>query len=93
MIDFLREMTHVRIQYGRPSTRKCTGWPSLCYSWLIKPFSKPYLPVPAQIALLKARGLAITDDGFSYAKVRKTTWASVVVRAYGFVVLSGKRVP
>ena len=28
----------------------------------MKPFSKPYLPVPAQIALLKSRGLAITDD-------------------------------
>lgn len=27
------------------------------YSWLMKPFSKPYLTVPAQIALLKARGL------------------------------------
>jgi len=28
----------------------------------MKPFSKPYLTVPAQIALLKARGLTITDD-------------------------------
>jgi abortive infection bacteriophage resistance protein len=28
----------------------------------MKPFSKPYLAVPAQIALLKSRGLAITDD-------------------------------
>ena len=93
MIDFLRERTPIRIQHGRPSTRKCMSWLSLCYSWLIKPFSKPYLPVPAQIALLKARGLAITDDGFSYAKARKTTWAPVVVRAYGFVVLSGKCVP
>ena len=30
---------------------------------LMRPFSKPYLPVPQQIALLKSRGMAITDDG------------------------------
>jgi hypothetical protein len=33
------------------------------YNRLMQPFSKPFLPVPAQIALLKARGLTITDDG------------------------------
>lgn len=37
----------------------------------MKPFSKPYLPVPAQIALLKARGLTITDDGRATAALER----------------------
>jgi hypothetical protein len=37
----------------------------------MKPFSKPYLPVPAQIALLKARGLTITDDGRATAALAR----------------------
>lgn len=35
------------------------------------PFSKPYLTVAAQIALLKARGLAITDDGRATAALER----------------------
>ena len=45
----------------------------------MKPFSKPYLPVPAQIALLKARGLTITDDGR----------ATVALERIGYYRLSG----
>ncbi|HTN71861.1 MAG TPA: Abi family protein [Methylomirabilota bacterium] len=41
------------------------------YSWLMKPFSKPYLPVPAQIALLKGRGLTITDDARATAALER----------------------
>jgi abortive infection bacteriophage resistance protein len=37
----------------------------------MKPFSKPYLPIPAQIALLKARGLAITDDARATAALER----------------------
>jgi abortive infection bacteriophage resistance protein len=37
----------------------------------MKPFSKPYLAVPAQIALLKARGLTITDDGRATAALER----------------------
>jgi abortive infection bacteriophage resistance protein len=37
----------------------------------MKPFSKPYLTVPAQIALLKARGLTITDDGRATAALER----------------------
>ena len=52
------------------SARKCTGRPYLFYRWLMKPFSKPYLRVPAQIALLKARGLTITESGAATALER-----------------------
>ena len=38
---------------------------------MMKPFSKPYLTVPAQIALLKARGLTITDDGRATAALER----------------------
>ena len=37
----------------------------------MQPFSKPYLPVPAQIALLKARGLTITDDARATAALER----------------------
>ena len=37
----------------------------------MKPFSKPYLPVPAQIALLKGRGLTITDDARATAALER----------------------
>ena len=37
----------------------------------MKPFSKPYLSVPAQIALLKSRGLAITDNARAIAALER----------------------
>jgi abortive infection bacteriophage resistance protein len=37
----------------------------------MQPFAKPFLPVPAQIALLKSRGLAITDDGRATAALER----------------------
>lgn len=37
----------------------------------MKPFSKPYLPVPAQIALLKGRELTITDDARATAALER----------------------
>lgn len=45
----------------------------------MKPFSKPYLAIPAQIALLKSRGLAITDD----------TRAAAALERIGYYRLSG----
>lgn len=37
----------------------------------MQPFSKPYLPVSAQVALLKSRGLAITDDDRATAALER----------------------
>jgi abortive infection bacteriophage resistance protein len=37
----------------------------------MKPFSKPYLSVPAQIALLKGRGLSITNDDRATAALER----------------------
>ena len=37
----------------------------------MKPFSKPYLPVAAQLALLKGRGLSITDDSRAAAALER----------------------
>ena len=72
-------MKHMYSNMARPSARKCTGRPSFFYSRLMKPFSKPYLPVPAQIALLKGRGLTITDD----------TRATAALERIGYYRLSG----
>jgi abortive infection bacteriophage resistance protein len=53
------------------SARECTDRPSLFMVGLMRPFSKPYLPVPQQIALLKSRGMAITDDGRATAALER----------------------
>ena len=37
----------------------------------MQPFAKPFLSVPAQIALLKSRGLTITDDGRATAALER----------------------
>lgn len=71
IIDFLQLLIYPDLNMAGSSARKRTGQPSLLCGWLMKPFSKPYLSISAQIALLKARGLAITDDARAAAALER----------------------